>query len=186
MGYPEILILDEPTVGLDPNQIIQMRELIRDLSESHTILLSSHIMQEISAVCDEIIIINEGKMIACDTPDNLTMHMASNGLHLVIKGDVPVIKGALRTVSGIKNVVYDEQMEEETLGLTLYSIDKKDLREDVFFALAEAGCPILEMHRQETTLEEAFIALTKGGSRQFGGKKTAEKQTKPEDEKEEE
>lgn len=179
MGYPEILILDEPTVGLDPNQIIQMRELIRDLSESHTILLSSHIMQEISAVCDEIIIINEGKMIACDTPDNLTMHMASNGLHLVIRGDAPVIKGALRTVSGIKNVVYDEQMEEETLGLTLYSIDKKDLREDVFFALAEAGCPILEMHRQETTLEEAFIALTKGGSRQFGGKKTGQKQPKP-------
>ena len=176
MGYPEILILDEPTVGLDPNQIIQMRELIRDLSESHTILLSSHIMQEISAVCDEIIIINEGKMIACDTPDNLTMHMASNGLHLVIKGDVAVIKGALRTVSGIKNVVYDEQMEEGTLGLTLYSIDKKDLREDVFFALAKAECPILEMHRQETTLEEAFIALTKGGSRQFGGRKPVKKQ----------
>lgn len=176
MGYPEILILDEPTVGLDPNQIIQMRELIRDLSESHTILLSSHIMQEISAVCDEIIIINEGKMIACDTPDNLTMHMASNGLHLVIKGDVAVIKRALRTVSGIKNVVYDEQMEEGTLGLTLYSIDKKDLREDVFFALAKAECPILEMHRQETTLEEAFIALTKGGSRQFGGRKPVKKQ----------
>mgnify|MGYP003265248680 FL=1 len=176
MGYPEILILDEPTVGLDPNQIIQMRELIRDLSESHTILLSSHIMQEISAVCDEIIIINEGKMIACDTPDNLTMHMASNGLHLVIKGDVAVIKGALRTVSGIKNVVYDEQMEEGTLGLTLYTIDKKDLREDVFFALAKAECPILEMHRQETTLEEAFIALTKGGSRQFGGRKPVKKQ----------
>ena len=176
MGYPEILILDEPTVGLDPNQIIQMRELIRDLSESHTILLSSHIMQEISAVCDEIIIINEGKMIACDTPDNLTMHMASNGLHLVIKGEVAVIKGALRTVSGIKNVVYDEQMEEGSLGLTLYSIDKKDLREDVFFALAKAECPILEMHRQETTLEEAFIALTKGGSRQFGGRKPAKKQ----------
>ena len=171
-----VLILDEPTVGLDPNQIIQMRELIRDLSESHTILLSSHIMQEISAVCDEIIIINEGKMIACDTPDNLTMHMASNGLHLVIKGDVAVIKGALRTVSGIKNVVYDEQMEEGTLGLTLYSIDKKDLREDVFFALAKAECPILEMHRQETTLEEAFIALTKGGSRQFGGRKPVKKQ----------
>lgn len=193
MGYPEILILDEPTVGLDPNQIIQMRELIRDLSENHTILLSSHIMQEISAVCDEIIIINEGKMIACDTPDNLTMHMASNGLHLVIKGDTAVIKGALRKVSGIKNVVYDEQMEEETLGLTLYSIDKKDLREVVFFALAEAGCPILEMHRQETTLEEAFIALTKGGSRQFGGRRRSKagkeeqtEETKDRDEQQEE
>lgn len=176
MGYPEILILDEPTVGLDPSQILQMRELIRSLAENHTILLSSHIMQEISAVCDEIIIINEGKMIASDTPDNLTMRMASNGLHLVIRGDVAVIKSALRSVSGIKNVVYDESMEEETLGLTLYSIDKKDLREEVFYALAEASCPILEMHRQETTLEEAFLALTKGGSRQRGGKKTEKEQ----------
>jgi ABC-2 type transport system ATP-binding protein len=174
MGYPDILILDEPTVGLDPGQIIQMRELIRELSKNHTIILSSHIMQEISAVCDEIIIINEGKMIACDTPENLTMRMASNGLHLVIKGDTAVIKNALRQVAGIKNVVYDEVMEEDTLGLTLYSIDKKDLREDVFFALAESSCPILEMHRMETTLEEAFLALTKGGSRQYGGRKAAE------------
>jgi ABC-2 type transport system ATP-binding protein len=173
MGYPDILILDEPTVGLDPGQIIQMRELIRELSNNHTIILSSHIMQEISAVCDEIIIINEGKMIASDTPDNLTMRMASNGLHLIIKGDSAVIKNALRQVTGIKNVVYDEAMEEGTLGLTLYSIDKKDLREDVFFALAESSCPILEMHRMETSLEEAFLALTKGGSRQHGGKKAA-------------
>lgn len=174
MGYPEILILDEPTVGLDPSQIIQMRELIRDLSEKHTILLSSHIMQEISAVCDEIIIINDGKMIASDTPDNLTMRMASNGLHLIIRGDAAVIKNALRSVTGIKNVVYDEEMETGTLGLTLFSIDKKDLREDVFYALAEASCPILEMHRQETTLEEAFLALTRGGSRQYGGRGAAQ------------
>ena len=75
LGSPDILILDEPTVGLDPSQIIEIRELIRELSKSHTILLSSHIMQEISAVCDEIIIINKGKMIACDTPDNLTKAM---------------------------------------------------------------------------------------------------------------
>lgn len=160
MGYPETLILDEPTVGLDPGQIIQMRELIRELSQEHTILLSSHIMQEISAVCDEIIIINEGEMIASDTPENLTMRMASNGLHLLIKGDAAVIKNALRTVHGIKNVVYDEQIEEGTLGLTLYSVDKKDLREDVFYALAEASCPILEMHPMETSLEEAFLMLT--------------------------
>lgn len=171
IGYPDILILDEPTVGLDPSQIIQMRELIRELSKEHTILLSSHIMQEINAVCDEIIIINNGKMIACDTPENLTMKMASNGLHLVIKGEKSEIKNALRTVSGIKNVVYDEMMEEGTLGLTLYSINQNDLREAVFFALAEVSCPILEMHRQETSLEEAFLELTKGGSKQYGGRK---------------
>ena len=87
LGSPDILILDEPTVGLDPSQIIEIRELIRELSKSHTILLSSHIMQEISAVCDEIIIINKGKMIACDTPDNLTKAMMqSRGIHLVIRG----------------------------------------------------------------------------------------------------
>lgn len=166
MGYPDILILDEPTVGLDPSQIIQMRELIRDLSKEHTILLSSHIMQEISAVCDEIMIINNGKLIARDTPENLTMKMASKGLHLVIKGEISAIKGALRTVSGIKNVVYDEVMKEGTLGLTLYSMDNTDIRESVFFALAEASCPILEMHRKETSLEEAFLALMKKGEKE--------------------
>lgn len=186
MGYPDILILDEPTVGLDPSQIIQMRELIRDLSKEHTILLSSHIMQEINAVCDEIIIINEGRMIACDTPENLTMKMASNGLHLVIKGEHLSIKNALRTVSGIKNVVYDEVMEEGTLGLTLYSVDNTDLRETVFFALAQASCPILEMHRQETSLEEAFLALTRGGSKQYGGKKEKKKKEMRRQEPEEE
>ena len=166
MGYPDILILDEPTVGLDPSQIIQMRELIRDLSKEHTILLSSHIMQEISAVCDEIMIINNGKLIARDTPENLTMKMASKGLHLVIKGEISAIKGALRTVSGIKNVVYDEVMKEGTLGLTLYSMDNTDIRESVFFSLAEASCPILEMHRKETSLEEAFLALMKKGEKE--------------------
>lgn len=182
MGYPDILILDEPTVGLDPSQIIQMRELIRELSKEHTILLSSHIMQEISAVCDEIMIINNGKLITCDTPEKLTMKMASNGLHLVIKGEVAEIKSALRTISGIKNVVYDEVMEDGTLGLTLYSMDGTDLRESVFFVLAEASCPILEMRRKETSLEEAFLALTKGGSEQHGGKEKKKAVSQPKEE----
>lgn len=182
MGNPDILILDEPTVGLDPSQIIQMRELIRELGKEHTILLSSHIMQEISAVCDEIMIINNGTLIARDTPEKLTMKMASNGLHLIIKGEITEIKSALRKISGIKNVVYDEVMEEGTLGLTLYSMDGTDLRENVFFALAEASCPILEMHRKETSLEEAFLALTKGGSDQQGGKEKKKAASEPKEE----
>lgn len=164
MGYPDILILDEPTVGLDPKQIIQMRELIRELAKEHTILLSSHIMQEISAVCDEIIIINEGRMIACDTPENLTEQMSSAGLHLIARGEKAQIKGALRTVKGIRDVVYDEVMEEGTLGVTLYSLDEKDLREEIFFALAGVSCPILELHREEISLEQAFLTLTKNAS----------------------
>ena len=161
MGYPEILILDEPTVGLDPNQIIQMRELIRDLSESHTILLSSHIMQEISAVCDEIIIINEGKMIACDTPDNLTKAMMqSRGIHLVIRGERAKIKEALNKITEIGKVQYDETAEDGAIGMTVYTERDQDIREKIFYAMAEFDCPILEMHLLETSLEDAFLALT--------------------------
>lgn len=172
MGYPDILILDEPTVGLDPKQIIEMRELIRELSKNHTILLSSHIMQEISAVCDEIIIINEGKMIVTDTPENLTRKMVeSNGTHLVVRGEWDKIKEALSTVEGIKNVSYDETGEEGTLGMTLYAGENQDIREAVFYAMAEADCPIYEMHQLDTSLEDAFLALTKSGSVQHEEKK---------------
>lgn len=166
IGKPDILILDEPTVGLDPGQIIEMRELIRELSKEHTVLLSSHIMQEISAVCDEIIIINEGKMIACDTPDNLTKRMLqNNGIHLIIKGERKLIEEKLYAVSRVKEVVFDESAsenaDEPTYGVTVYSEMKEDVREEIFFAMANAMCPILEMHQLDTSLEDAFLALTK-------------------------
>ncbi|MCH5268260.1 MAG: ABC transporter ATP-binding protein [Lachnospiraceae bacterium] len=185
MGNPDILILDEPTVGLDPKQIMEMRALIRELSHHHTILLSSHIMQEIAAVCDEIIVINEGQMIAKDTPDNLTKEMVEkNGIHLVAKGSKEQVKAALRTVPGIKDVQYDEKNEKGTIGLTLYVTSGADIREDVFYAMAKADCPIYELHPLAASLEDAFLALTKGGSKQYGGKKTkktAEKKTSKQD-----
>lgn len=174
MGNPDILILDEPTVGLDPSQIIEMRELIRELSKNHTVLLSSHIMQEISAVCDEIIIINEGKMITKDTPENITKKMVdTNGVHVVVKGDKTKLKEALRTISGIKNVSYDndKDTEEDTTGLTIYCAEDEDIRVDLFYALAKAECPLIEMNKLDTSLEDAFIALTRGGSKQYGGRK---------------
>ena len=174
MGNPDILILDEPTVGLDPSQIIEMRELIRELSKNHTVLLSSHIMQEISAVCDEIIIINEGKMITKDTPENITKKMVdTNGVHIVVKGDKTKLKEALRTISGIKNVSYDndKDTEEDTTGLTIYCAEDEDIRVDLFYALAKAECPLIEMNKLDTSLEDAFLALTRGGSKQYGGRK---------------
>ena len=161
LGSPDILILDEPTVGLDPSQIIEIRELIRELSKSHTILLSSHIMQEISAVCDEIIIINKGKMIACDTPDNLTKAMMqSRGIHLVIRGECAKIKEALNKITEIGKVQYDETAEDGAIGMTVYTERDQDIREKIFYAMAEFDCPILEMHLLETSLEDAFLALT--------------------------
>lgn len=174
MGNPDILILDEPTVGLDPSQIIEMRELIRELSKNHTVLLSSHIMQEISAVCDEIIIINEGKMITKDTPENITKKMVdTNGVHVVVKGDKTKLKEALRTISSIKNVSYDndKDTEEDTTGLTIYCAEDEDIRVDLFYALAKAECPLIEMNKLDTSLEDAFLALTRGGSKQYGGRK---------------
>lgn len=182
VGNPDILILDEPTVGLDPKQIIEMRDLIRELSKKHTILLSSHIMQEISAVCDEIIIINEGQMIAEDTPENLVKQMVEkNGIHLVAKGEREEIKNALRTISGIKNVKYDDQNEDGTVGMTLYAIEGNDIREAVFYALAKADLPIYEIHPLAASLEDAFLALTGNGSRQYGGKKARLKKVNQEE-----
>ena len=174
MGIPYILNLYEPTGGLDPSQIIEMRELIRELSKNHTVLLSSHIMQEISAVCDEIIIINEGKMITKDTPENITKKMVdTNGVHVVVKGDKTKLKEALRTISGIKNVSYDndKDTEEDTTGLTIYCAEDEDIRVDLFYALAKAECPLIEMNKLDTSLEDAFLALTRGGSKQYGGRK---------------
>lgn len=172
VGEPKILILDEPTVGLDPLQIIEIRELIKDLSKKHTVLLSSHIMQEISAVCDEIMIINNGKMIARDTPEGITSKLAhSTGLHLLMKASREKAKAALRTISGIKDVKYDEQVEEGMTGMTLYTTQGQDIREQVFYALANHDVPLYEMVLEQVTLEEAFLRLTQGGSKQHGGKK---------------
>ncbi|MCR5623939.1 MAG: ABC transporter ATP-binding protein [Lachnospiraceae bacterium] len=172
MNYPSMVILDEPSVGLDPGQTIEMREIIKELAKDHTVLLSSHIMQEISAVCDEVIIINEGQILTIDTPQNIVEKMNTNsGLHIVIKGEKEDIKNALRTIPEIVDVKYDETCEENTIGMTLYTRNGIDIRETIFFKLSEAGLPIMELEREELTLEQAFIRLTGEGSRQFGGKK---------------
>lgn len=173
LGQPDILILDEPTVGLDPGQIIEIRELIRDLSKEHTVLLSSHIMQEISAVCDEIIIINEGEMIACDTPENLTKRMAQqSGTYLLVKGDKAQITSTLQAMEEIEHLTVEEQGEQE-IGVTVYA--KTDIREDIFFAMADISCPILEMHSLHSTLEDAFLALTEGEAKVLEDSKEADR-----------
>lgn len=174
IGQPDILILDEPTVGLDPSQIIEIRELIRELSKEHTILLSSHIMQEISAVCDEIIIINEGQMIACDTPENLTKQMVGgNGIYLLARGDNEQIITAIHSIDGVESVACEENAEENAFGITIYS--KEDIREKIFYTMAEASSPILEMRPLDATLEAAFLALTESGSGQFENKEDSMK-----------
>ena len=113
LGYPEVIILDEPTVGLDPKQIIEIRDLIKELSKKHTVILSSHIMQEISAVCDYIMIIAHGKLVASDTPENLSkLMLGSNEIELVIRGEEALVKEILLKNSEITNLAVHHGVEE--------------------------------------------------------------------------
>ena len=161
LGDPKLLILDEPTVGLDPNQIIEIRELIKSLSKKHTILLSSHIMQEVSAVCDKIIIINEGHLIAYDTPANIArMIDESKELIVTVKGDKNKIKSVISSINGIRDIKYRDRMDDGELGITIKMEEDADIREDLFNAMSDAGCPIIEMRLHTLTLEEIFLILT--------------------------
>lgn len=166
IGDPKVLILDEPMVGLDPQQIIEMRDLIKNLSKNHAIILSSHILSEISAVCDEVMIINKGKLVVADTPDNLAKHMESQGMvHLEIKGGRRSVVSALEAVEGVTKVDVESE-KNGVVKLTVYC-GEEDLREAIFYALADARCPIYNMHISDRTLEDIFLELTGEG----GGKK---------------
>lgn len=179
VGDPQILILDEPTVGLDPKQIIEIRNLIKELSKNHTILLSSHIMQEVSAVCNQIMIINQGKLILSDTPENIPKHIAqTNELTLRVKGNKERIRSLLDQIENIKESRVLNTGEQGVYQIELSSLVEFDLREEIFYRFADAKCPILEMNHKIPTLEEVFLRLTGEGTRQYGGKLTKDEKKK--------
>ncbi|MBR1757644.1 MAG: ABC transporter ATP-binding protein [Lachnospiraceae bacterium] len=158
IGNPDIIILDEPTVGLDPSQIIEVRDLIRSLAKDHTIILSSHIMQEISAVCDRVLIINKGKMIVNDSIKDLSKKMSgSNRLELKLKADAEEAKQMLLAIDEVESVDVVSK-EDGIIDLHVYSQDT-DVREKVFLACAATKTPIYGMSLIEMTLEEIFIKL---------------------------
>ncbi len=139
LGYPEVIILDEPTVGLDPKQIIEIRDLIKSLKKKHTVILSSHILSEVRAVCDYVLIISHGKLVASDTPDNLERLAAgSNSLLMKVKGEKDTIRKNLETIEGVTGVEMSCDTDEE-LWKTKVSIEENvDIREEVFYAMAKA------------------------------------------------
>ncbi len=179
MGYPELIILDEPTVGLDPKQIIEIRDLIKELSKNHTVILSSHIMQEVSAVCDTIMIINKGKMILSDKPENLSSHFTADGaLRLTVKGNRGKILSTLNGISQVAKVEEQEQSEEGILEAIVYSTNNADIREEIFYAMYGAKTPILEMQTIRMSLEDVFLKVT-NESNQQQLKDTAEADREP-------
>lgn len=160
LGFPPILILDEPTVGLDPKQIIEIRELIRTLSREHTVILSSHILSEVQEVCDEIIIISHGRLVACDSAEQLETHLRGTAkLSVTIKGEAEAVMEAISLVEGIQNAGAKRGEGGATV-LTLEAQPGKNPREGLFYALAEARLPILEMKMESTSLEQVFLELT--------------------------
>ena len=161
MGYPEVIILDEPTVGLDPKQIIEIRTLIKNLKKKHTVILSSHILSEVSAVCDYVLIISHGKLVASDTPENLgKLAEGSNTLEMLIKGEKTQIQNALESVEGINSVKLEKDEKQNLWSATVSTEEQNDVREKVFYKMAEINCPIYEMKSKKVSLEEIFLELT--------------------------
>lgn len=165
MGYPDLIILDEPTVGLDPKQVIEIRELIKTLSQKHTIILSSHILSEVSAVCDEIMIINKGKLVVRDNPEKLAQADGDTSLAIKAKGTREQIESILASINGIDEVTFNEDAvtDEGVIQVTVSYKKGKELRDEISFAFAGARCPIYEMKSSVLSLEEIFLQLTNSG-----------------------
>ena len=161
IGEPDVIILDEPTVGLDPAQIIEIRNLIRKLGSIKTVIISSHILAEISAVCDHVIIISHGNIVANDTLENLEASAGkNNALTLKIKGDKASAEKLISSVSGVVSAEYSENGGIVSASVT--AEEGADIREAIFNAFASAKMPILDMHTNETTLEDIFLGLAYG------------------------
>ncbi len=166
LGNPPVLILDEPTVGLDPKQIIEIRNLIRGLGKKHTVIFSSHVLSEVSAICDRIIVISNGKIVADAKTDELSTVISGKGqLLLEVEGSTSTVSSAINDVYGVKKVT--------AIGANRYAVDfdnTVDIRKGVFNSLVKAGCVILEMKSGGLTLEESFLQLTSQSQRKGGNK----------------
>ena len=174
LGFPEIIILDEPTVGLDPKQIIEIRELIRTLAKNHTVILSSHILAEVREVCDYVMIIAKGKLVASDTPENLENLMSGTGhVELEAKTSMEKARAILKEIPQISKAEYQEETKE-SVTVRIESEGQSDIREQLFFAFAKEGIPLLTLKLNKSTLEDIFLELTQGDKAQ--GSDSAESQ----------
>ncbi len=173
VGNPKVLILDEPTVGLDPKQIIEIRTLIKKLGKNHTVILSSHILSEVQAVCDRIVVIDKGKLVANDTTENLSHNLsADHKLTVQIEGPSKEVKTLLENIPDMVEVHVNRQVDKTVTEYSLNAREGADVRREVFKRMAERSYPILLMRSSELTLEEIFLKLTTGdfyGNTENGG-----------------
>ena len=166
VGEPKILILDEPTVGLDPKQITEIRELIKELGKTHTIIFSSHILSEVSQICNKVIIINKGKIIAIDTPENLEKKVNNNNTVYVTVEDLEQKMDSIKDkIEEIKDVKLVKENEDGTKQYVIEANGDTDLRKVIFSEFAKENITIFEMKKADITLEDAFMQLIEGGEK---------------------
>ncbi|MCM1164561.1 MAG: ABC transporter ATP-binding protein [Lachnospiraceae bacterium] len=175
VGNPSTLILDEPTVGLDPKQIIEIRTLIKKLGKNHTVILSSHILSEVQAVCDRIVVIDRGRLVANDTAENLSRSLsADHKLTVQIEGPAKEVKSLLSAIPDMVEVHENREVEKNVTEYELNAKEGADVRREVFKRMAGRNYPILLMRSSELTLEEIFLKLTTGdfyGNVENGGER---------------
>ncbi len=163
VGNPDVLILDEPTVGLDPKQIIEIRKLIVGLSKHHTIILSSHILSEIQAVCKRILIINNGEIVADDTAVNLSHNLSSNHtIHLRAQGPESEVKKLIASIKGVRSITSLGVIEPGSMDYEIEPAEETDVRKEIFTRMSDRKWTILELNSNELTLEQIFLRLTDG------------------------
>ena len=176
LGNPPVLILDEPTVGLDPKQIIEIRNLVQNLGRSHTVILSSHILPEVQAVCERVVVINNGRLVADGTPDNLSQEMTGNHKLIVrMAGREQEIRSGLLGLSRVKEVASLGSKEPGAFDFSVEAEPGVDLRRDLFALASRSGWPILGLKNNDLTLEDVFLRLTGGGYEMPAGEKEAAK-----------
>lgn len=166
VGNPKILILDEPTVGLDPKQITEIRSLIKELGKTHTIILSSHILSEVSQICNKVIIINKGKIVAIDTPENLERKVSNNNsVYVTVEDPENKMDNIKDKIKDIKNIELISKNEDGTKQYVLEANGNVDLRKTIFAEFAKENITIFEMKKADTTLEDAFMKIIEGGNK---------------------
>ena len=163
LGFPDVIILDEPTVGLDPKQIIEIRQVIKELGKKHTVILSSHILSEVSAICDHIMIISHGKLVASDTPENLAkLNEKKQTIKLSVKGSKEAVESVLSMMENVESIKYVGTLEdaENVQPFEVTAVANKDIREDILDEFAKNKLPIYEMASEMVSLEDVFLDLT--------------------------
>lgn len=179
IGDPEVLVLDEPMVGLDPKQIIEMRDLIKGLAKEHTIILSSHILSEVSAVCDHIMIISNGKLSASGSPQELQemMHVKAE-IEVTVLGTMDHAREVMKSMNKVESYEIESANEDNAVKIRVNAVNNADIRKELSIALAEAELPILSLNRLEKSLEDIFLKLTDDEKQDFDSAKLSEAEGK--------